>query len=936
MPKRPKKSTKDLAQDLSAVQDDNDSQGFDEVSDESQIFGDETTVTDDTAGLTAEVSEALDKAIQKGPFDPPTVLDKNGEGPRPWTSEELEESNRRSLRPKQNDQPPTVLGEAGLGQGPGVGRQDTGHRSQDNKYPGSFGSSGHADFGGQNQGGFGYLKVFLILVPFLFVGLGLGGYVAYRHLRHDKIKGLYEQAVASLGRDTFLGCVDSKTALEELIETDPLVQKAKDLLALTLARLHDEYGPNLALKEKSESILERQGSRAKDVDYLLAARFHLGEDPDLQEDVEKALAKASNSARLNRLMAEILIRKGSYKKSKKYLNKSLSYEPSAVRTLYNLAIAHSKTNNKKEALKSLERLLTINGVHIRAILMNSKMVLDAGRTPLKIESDLKKLLELPQVTNTRRARAQLLLAWLYFTKQDRSKALMQVEAAFRLLPREIDFQLELASLCKKYFSLDQAIEYAQNVLEIDKKNIEAKLIVIATKVVRNRTDEAMADLDMLIGKKVPAAKFLVLRGELMLQSEKYDLALKDFNSVSRGAEEKARARSLAVLAYLGLDDERKAYKKITSLLSDHNSYSMAYYALGQYRLKKRLTRSAIAAFMKAVELDPYCYQAQNQLAWMAYERRDYALAEELALKSTEINPHSYSAWRLLGKLKMRNEAFDDALQAFGHAVLETPDSAEGLMDIAEVLLALDRAEEASRSLKKAKNRGADDVRFYHLAGRTYLNLGKMFAAIKSLKSAQSLDGKNPEVLADLGLAQLSARSITKAEATLKKSLKYGNLARAQKGLAEVLFERKKYKDAAGAFSKAAYLGKKKGWPDEQVAQMHIKSGQAWINDPRTRNKYSKARYQFKKAKRLLPDDPEPLYLIAEAWDRDEKIGRARRAYLDILKKFPEHSKTLYRLGLLEYDDSKDQAAKDLLEKFIKLQPRGSESRRARQILRKIK
>ena len=110
---------------------------------------------------------------------------------------------------------------------------------------------------------------------------------------------------------------------------------------------------------------------------------------------------------------------------------------------------------------------------------------------------------------------------------------------------------------------------------------------------------------------------------------------------------------------------------------------------------------------------------------------------------------------------------------------------------------------------------------------------------------------------------------------------------------------------------------------------------AWIKGTKSSNNFGRARRLLRKAAQLMPENPEPLYLLAEAWDRDDKLSSARQAYLQVLQKDPKHQQSLYRLGLLEFDEENDDKAKEYLTRFLQTNPSGQEARRARQLLQRI-
>jgi tetratricopeptide (TPR) repeat protein len=101
-------------------------------------------------------------------------------------------------------------------------------------------------------------------------------------------------------------------------------------------------------------------------------------------------------------------------------------------------------------------------------------------------------------------------------------------------------------------------------------------------------------------------------------------------------------------------------------------------------------------------------------------------------------------------------------------------------------------------------------------------------------------------------------------------------------------------------------------------------------------RWGKARRLFRLASQSLPEDAESLFEVAATFDRQDNLGGARAAYLKVLEGHPDHAPTLFRLGLLEYDDRKEARAKELLTKFLDLQAKGPDAKRAREVLKRIK
>jgi tetratricopeptide (TPR) repeat protein len=302
------------------------------------------TMTDEQAGLTAEVSEAVNQAAAP-PGEPPTMFDpQEPAGASPWAAED-------ASSPSPPAEPPTMFegaqAEAADAEPPPT--QFTGSPS------GAVVSYQHAVDAPAEH--FSYLKVFLVLVPFLVVGLALGGWVAYRHIRSEKINSLLDQVLTSISQDTFLGYSDAQSTVTELLELDDENPRGNALAALVATRLHDEYGPNLTLKEEGQRILEQEKTTPQNAVDLLWTRYHLGADEHLESAVKVVQEQLPSDPRLLGLAGEMAAKRGKAKEAADLLERSLNEQPSSVRTLYALAGLELKQGKTKKATEHLERAL---------------------------------------------------------------------------------------------------------------------------------------------------------------------------------------------------------------------------------------------------------------------------------------------------------------------------------------------------------------------------------------------------------------------------------------------------------------------------------------------------------------------------------------------------------------------------------------------------
>lgn len=881
------------------------------------------TVADPDAGLRAEVAQAVERVAlpARRAAEPPTFLAAGLGG--------------RASQPDPWDLEPSVPEVAALPAAPA-----TVASQRPLEPPTRLAVDGEVGPVAQPSSSVSYLKVFLIVLPLLLLAVVAGLWVGYRHLQAEEITDLLEQARGALAQDTLSGYADARDRLQKLLALDEGHAQARAMLALAAARLHDEFGPNLAMREEAERAL---GSTAESEDtraWLLAARLALGPRPpegELLAAIERARDRRPGDPDLPGLWAEALVRAGRPAEAKAPLDAALAAFPSDVRLLTLQAGLAEEAGDRDRAVELLKRVQTIHGGHARSLLLLARLRVMATQELDRTGADLERLLQQPQVTDRHRAEAHRWAAEVAFLGGDRSRGLSSVQAASGLQPEEPGFLLELARVCLRFRALDEVAALSTKVLERRPDDLEARLTQIAALLPRGRAREALKALESLLGQKVPAAPFLRLRGEALLASGQAAAAQADLRAVPAQAAEQAEARALLGLALLEAGEAEAARRELTALLKDAPGVALGHFAMGRYRLERNLTKGAAASFQKAVDLDPRCDRALTELGWLEFEARRPETAEAWVRRAIAMNPYSPAAHYLLGRLQLRAAAWQPALQAFARALQEQPDHAEALVGMAEALIDLGDLDKARLAIRKALQLGLADAHARHVEGRVELASGRFHPAVRALSAAAEKSRDDPEILADLGLAQLGARSMTAAEKSLRDSLRRGRSLRAQEGLGRLLAQKRQFAKAAQAYEAAAGLARRQGLAPEEQHRLLVLAARAALQDTAAGDgRYGVARRLWKLAEKALPDDPEALFETAATWDRQDKLPAARAAYQRLLGKHPDHLQGLFRLGVLEFDDRKEARAKELLTRYLELAPKGPEARKAEGILKRIK
>ncbi len=131
------------------------------------------------------------------------------------------------------------------------------------------------------------------------------------------------------------------------------------------------------------------------------------------------------------------------------------------------------------------------------------------------------------------------------------------------------------------------------------------------------------------------------------------------------------------------------------------------------------------------------------------------------------NPDDFGCWNNLGTTKLETGDLDGALEAFQKARDLDPKSAVVHTNIARVLMAKDRYEDACLMLEKAALLNPDDPAPLVELGRTLTQIDHTEAGLRALGAAARLNPKDPKVFIAIGLAFTDLSQQLQAERAFK-------------------------------------------------------------------------------------------------------------------------------------------------------------------------
>lgn len=182
--------------------------------------------------------------------------------------------------------------------------------------------------------------------------------------------------------------------------------------------------------------------------------------------------------------------------------------------------------------------------------------------------------------------------------------------------------------------------------------------------------------------------------------------------------DKTKTQSGDLHAKQGLDaldrlDYHLAVRELTQAIEDGVAkYDLAelYTILGKAYKNLGQFDQAIAAHEQAIQIDPNCYRAWNNLGIVHFARNNYAEAERCYQKALAIEPKYAFAIASLGALYINRKHPEKAIEVSEQAIALVPTMAVAHSNLALAYAMVGRFEEAEKSLKQAVFFGYKDWR----------------------------------------------------------------------------------------------------------------------------------------------------------------------------------------------------------------------------------
>jgi tetratricopeptide (TPR) repeat protein len=310
------------------------------------------------------------------------------------------------------------------------------------------------------------------------------------------------------------------------------------------------------------------------------------------------------------------------------------------------------------------------------------------------------------------------------------------------------------------------------------------------------------------------------------------------------------------------------------------------------------------------KISPLLQEAEELLRRGSIDEAKNKIQEEL-----ERNPSSVEGYDLLGIVYTDEKDYNNALEAFRHALKLDPNSTRALNNLGNLYVwenKLDLAEQEFRQVLRLEPGNRDGN--YNL-GLVLMATGSPLAAISRFERVHPLDiaTRSNLIRAYLraGRTALALKLATALSAQNKGDVQLHFT------LGVLLASEKQYRAAQLELEQANAL-------EPETLEILYNLGQAYLRTA----EYAKAELALNRALKLKSDSPETLYMLAQVYEEQNRSVDALDLLVSAHKLAPQNTDIIFLLARVSMTQNYFEDAIPLLESGLKIAPRRADLRAA--------
>jgi tetratricopeptide (TPR) repeat protein len=506
-----------------------------------------------------------------------------------------------------------------------------------------------------------------------------------------------------------------------------------------------------------------------------------------------------------------------------------------------------------------------------------------------------------------------LLGIIESSQQDFPKALAAFEEALKLSPNSARTHNNLGNVYVAEKKTDTAEKEFRTALRIDPANRDANYNLGVLLLARGSTAEAISHFERVRPVDVATSLHLI---RAYFENKQTAQALRIATELSQHNKNDVQMHfSLGVL--LASEGQYKpAQLELASADSLKPGTFEIPYTLGQTLLRGGQYPQAELALNRALALKPESPETLYLLAQVLASESRPMDALALLVRAHKIAPENTDIILLMAQISISQNYFEDAIPLLESGVAIAPQRADLHATLADSYLKTDRIERAVDESKKAVAI-EPSAQTYALLGASYQRLGRFDDAKQSFQQGLKLDPHSRSCLFNLGVIAERQGDSAAAEARFQEVLRLSpNYADALLELANMRVTDKKFPEAADLLRRYVKVSRNPATGYYKLAMVERSLHQTAAADQDLN--------QFQTLSKKVSDGEFPNEHLFEYLDSRSRLAPQARNQMDIaeitkqLKSNPEQPQGLYLLAEAYLKSGKVEEAKSTIAQLDKI------------------
>ena len=588
--------------------------------------------------------------------------------------------------------------------------------------------------------------------------------------------------------------------------------------------------------------------------------------------------------------------------------KTSNQEDKRGETYYYMALLDEKHNNIKSMQQNLVSALALDPDFTDARLKLAKAEILLGSLDDALANVEKVLKVKPDSIE-----AQLLKAKAYATQGKNDQAKLIVDAVLSTNPDNVDALLLKAQLFAQNKEFDQSLAIINTTLEKDSKNLALRILRIKIYAERKNSDALVADYKELIKLYPDNENFKANLLSIYAMTDK----LQEAEGLIREMVDKSPDKDgpkIILLEFFNAKAHDRVIGEYEQWLANDKLPASQILDLSKWMLANNFEDSAEKGLKKIVESEhdsALGLTAQTLLAEVAFNKKQYDVAEAAVINILKANSESVEASTLKARLLLTQNKVDESIDLLNKLSWNKNVSSEVYVLLAQAYTVKKDAKQADKNYKLALEVNPANVAAFYPVYNGYLQDKQMQSARQLLEKALKANSNQPLLLASKAELDIEEKKWDDAESAVQRFAVYSKNKAVPKYLQANILQGK------GQYAEAITLY-------EQILQDFPNHLNAMINLVRSYSglkSFDKGVAYLEALHAKKPENLAVVGVLAESYAAQKDFVKVKKLYTDQIKLMPKSVPLYLELAKIEYSLNKDgQGAKDVYLKGLENNP----------------